>query len=245
MMMNLCSLQSIGEDLYKVFIEGDRYKLFLNGLETTLQLSLFGVVIGIFGGLVLALMCLSKSKILKTISNAYTDIMRGTPMVVQLLIFYFVFFGGVREINLFWIWKIDGAALKVFVGALSFGCNSAAYVGEIIRAGIQSIDKGQMEAGRSLGLPYGATMTKIILPQAVKNVIPALGNELITLVKETSIFGYIGGIDLTKVGEQIRAKTFIAIVPLLAVAAIYYVVVKILTIVMRYVERRLRESDIR
>lgn len=245
MMMNLCSLQSIGEDLYKVFIEGDRYKLFLNGLGTTLQLSLFGVVIGIFGGLVLALMCLSKSKILKTISNAYTDIMRGTPMVVQLLIFYFVFFGGVREINLFWIWKIDGAALKVFVGALSFGCNSAAYVGEIIRAGIQSIDKGQMEAGRSLGLPYGATMTKIILPQAVKNVIPALGNELITLVKETSIFGYIGGIDLTKVGEQIRAKTFIAIVPLLAVAAIYYVVVKILTIVMRYVERRLRESDIR
>ena len=245
MMMNLCSLQSIGQDLYKVFIEGDRYKLFLNGLGVTLQLSIFGVIIGIFGGLVLALMRLSHSKVLNAISGTYTDIVRSTPMVVQLLIFYFVFFGGVRDINLFWTWKIEGAALKIFVGALSFGCNSAAYVGEIIRAGIQSIDKGQMEAGRSLGLPYGATMRLIILPQAVKNVIPALGNELIALVKETSIFGYIGGIDLTKVGEQIRAKTFIAIIPLIAVAAIYYVVVKLLTILMRYIERRLRESDIR
>lgn len=245
MMMNLCSFESIGSDLYKVFIEGDRYKLFLNGLGVTLQLSLFGVMIGILGGLLLALMRLSKSKVLGFISGTYTDIVRGTPMVVQLLIFYFVFFGGVRELNLFWVWRIDGAALKVCVGAISFGCNSAAYVGEIIRAGIQSIDHGQLEAGRSLGLSYGATMRLIILPQAIKNVIPALGNELIALVKETSIFGYIGGVDLTKVGEQIRAKTFIAIVPLLAVAVIYYLVVKALTMLMRYVERRLRESDIR
>lgn len=244
-MTSLCSMQSIADDLYKVFIEGDRYKLFLNGLGVTLQLSVFGVLIGILGGLVLALMRLSKSKVLRGVSGTYIDIMRGTPMVVQLLIFYFVVFGGVRELNLFWLWKIEGTALKICVGAISFGCNSAAYVAEIIRAGIQSVDHGQTEAGRSLGLSQGATMRLIILPQAVKNVIPSLCNELIVLVKETSIFGYIGGVDLTKVGEQIRSKTFIAIVPLVAVAVIYYVVVKLLSLGMMYVERRLRESDIR
>lgn len=244
-MENLASLQSFGKDLYTVFIEGDRYKLFLNGLGVTLQLSVFGVLIGIIGGLLLALMRLSKSRVLKSVSGIYIDIMRGTPMVVQLLIFYFVVFGGVRNLNLFWIWKIEGTALKICIGAISFGCNSAAYVAEIIRAGIQSIDYGQTEAGRSLGLSQWATMKLIILPQAIKNVIPALGNELIVLIKETSIFGYIGGVDLTKVGEQIRAKTFIAIVPLVAVAFIYYVVVKLLTLGLQQVERRLRESDIR
>lgn len=232
------------EDFQRVFIEGDRYKLFLNGVGVTLQLSVFGVCIGILGGLLLALMRLSNNKVARSISGIYIDIIRGTPMVVQLLIFYFVFFGGVREIVLGPL-VFEGAGLRVFIGALSFGCNSAAYVAEIVRAGIQSIDHGQTEAGRSLGLSGWQTMRLIVLPQAVKNVIPALGNELIVLIKETSIFGYIGGVDLTKVGEQIRTKTYIAFLPLIAVAVIYYVIVKALSLVLARVERRLRESDIR
>lgn len=232
------------EDFQRVFIEGDRYKLFLNGVGVTLQLSVFGVCIGILGGLLLALMRLSNNKVARSISGIYIDIIRGTPMVVQLLIFYFVFFGGVREIALGPL-VFEGAGLRVFIGALSFGCNSAAYVAEIVRAGIQSIDHGQTEAGRSLGLSGWQTMRLIVLPQAVKNVIPALGNELIVLIKETSIFGYIGGVDLTKVGEQIRTKTYIAFLPLIAVAVIYYVIVKALSLVLARVERRLRESDIR
>ena len=223
----------------KVFVEGDRYKLFLNGLYVTMQLSLGGVVIGIVLGLILAFMRLSRWRVLgvnplAAIAGGYIDIIRGTPMVVQLLIIYFVVFGSIRSTN---------PAVKVLIGALAFGCNSGAYVAEIIRGGILSVDHGQTEAGRSLGLTHWQTMQSIILPQATKNVIPALCNELIVLIKETSIFGYIGGVDLAKVGEQIRAKTFLSLVPLLAVAVIYYVVVKLLTIAMQRVERRLRESD--
>ncbi len=225
--------------LHITFIEGDRYKLYLNGLKVTMQLSLGGVLIGITLGLILALMRLSSFKRLKfnplsALSGLYIDIMRGTPMVVQLLIFYFVVFGNVRSTS---------PNFKVMVGAIAFGCNSGAYVAEIIRAGILSIDHGQTEAGRSLGLSTWQNMQHIVLPQAIKNVIPALCNELIVLVKETSIFGYIGGVDLAKVGEQIRAKTFIPLVPLLGVALIYYVVVKVLTVLMQMLERRLRASD--
>ena len=223
----------------EVFIKGDRYKLFLNGLKVTMQLSLGGVLIGIILGLILAFMRLSNLRVLgikplSAIAGTYIDIIRGTPMVVQLLLIYFVVFGSVRSTS---------PTVKVLIGALAFGCNSGAYVAEIVRGGILSVDHGQTEAGRSLGLSHWQTMRYIILPQATKNVIPALCNELIVLVKETSIFGYIGGVDLAKVGEQIRTKTFLSLVPLLTVAAIYYIVVKVLTILMQKVERRLRESD--
>jgi ABC-type amino acid transport system permease subunit len=153
---------------------------------------------------------------------------------VQLLIFYFVIFGSVRSTSPWF---------KILVGSIAFGCNSAAYVAEIIRGGILSIDPGQTEASRSLGLSHGQTMRWIILPQAVKNIIPSLCNELIVLVKETSILGYIGGVDLTKVADQIRSSTFEAFGPLLAAALIYYVVVKLLTLGMQLIERRLRASD--
>ncbi|MDR3050220.1 MAG: amino acid ABC transporter permease [Oscillospiraceae bacterium] len=227
-------MADIGRQIYTAFIEADRYMLYLNGLKATLQLSLGGVFIGLSLGLLLALMRLTKARPLSALSGAYIDIIRGTPMVVQLLVFYFVIFGSVRSTS---------PNFKVMVGAIAFGCNSAAYVAEIIRAGILSIDSGQAEAGRSLGLSGAQCMRFIVLPQAVKNVIPALGNELITLIKETSIFGYIGGVDLAKAGEQIRTKTFIPFVPLFGVALIYYLVVKALTYLLRLLERRLRAGD--
>ncbi len=227
------------QNLYTAFIEGDRYKLYFNGLKITMQLSLGGVIIGITLGLILAMMRLSKWKLLGVnwlsgIAGTYIDIIRGTPMVVQMLIFYFVIFGSVTS---------TAPSTKVMIGALAFGCNSGAYVAEIIRAGIQSIDHGQTEAGRSLGLNSIQTMRFIILPQAIKNVIPALCNELIVLVKETSIFGYIGGVDLAKVGEQVRARTFESMGSLVIIALMYYLVVKLLTILMQLIERRLRASD--
>ena len=232
-------METLLRDVQKVFVEGGQYVRFFRGLGVTMELSLYGVMIGIALGLVLALMRLSRFRILgfnplSALSGAYIDIMRGTPVVVQLLIFSFVIFAGVKSTS---------PRLKILIGALAFGCNSAAYVAEIIRGGILSVDHGQTEAGRSLGLTYGQTMRRIILPQAAKNVIPSLCNELIVLVKETSVVGYIGGLDLTKVGEQIRQATFVMFLPLFAVALIYYVVVKLLTILMQIVERRLRASD--
>ncbi|MED9959073.1 MAG: amino acid ABC transporter permease, partial [Christensenellales bacterium] len=132
---------------------------------------------------------------------------------------------------------------KVYIGAIAFGCNSGAYVAEIVRAGILSVDHGQMEAGRSLGMTQVMTMRYVILPQAFKNILPALGNELIVLIKETSVLGYIGVVDLARAGEQIRARTLDAFMPLLAVALIYYVMVKLLSYLLQLLERRLRESD--
>jgi ABC-type amino acid transport system permease subunit len=168
--------------------------------------------------------------VLSQIADAYVLVIRGTPAVVQLLIIYYVIFASVA---------ID----KVLVAALAFGLNSGAYVAEIFRAGIQSVDRGQMEAGRSLGLSYGLTMRKIILPQAVKNTLPALFNELITLLKETAVAGYIAVADLTRAGDLIRARTFDPLLPLLAVALIYLLIVLLLTRLMNLLERRLARSD--
>ena len=156
------------------------------------------------------------------------DIIRGTPTVTQLLIMYFVVLKGV-----------DG----LIVGTVTFGLNSAAYVAEIIRAGILAVDHGQMEGGRSLGLSYGQTMKDIILPQAVKNILPALGNEFIVLIKETAILGYVSIVDLTKVADFVTSRTYEAFAPLIGTAIIYYLVVKVLTLVLGAVERRLRQSD--
>lgn len=220
------------------FLQNDRYMTLVSGLQNTLLVSLLAVLLGTVLGTALALMRMSNLRVgriypLRSIAFAYIDVVRGTPLVVQLMILYFVVFAGS------WLVKDH----KVIVVSIAFGLNSAAYVAEIMRAGIQSIDRGQTEAGRSLGLSRGATMRLIILPQAVKNILPALGNEFIVLVKETSIMGYVGMLDLTKAGDNIRSRTFDAFMPLIAVAIIYYLIIKILTTLLRMAERRLMQSD--
>ena len=217
------------------FITEDRWKYIWDGLGVTLQVTFFAVLMGIVLGLLIAIVRSThdktgKLKILNAICQLYLTIIRGTPVVVQLLIIYFVIFGSV-DIS------------KVVVAVLAFGINSAAYVAEIFRSGIMSIDKGQVEAGRSLGFNYAQTMIYIIMPQAFKNVLPALGNEFIVLLKETSVSGYIALQDLTKGGDIIRSRTYNAFMPLLAVAAIYLIMVMIFTKLVNALERRLRNSD--
>ena len=229
------SFSTLKENFYNDFIVDDRWRWLLEGLGVTLQVTLMASLLGIMIGLVLALIKVSqlhgrKIPVLSQLADAYVLVIRGTPAVVQLLIIYYVIFASVA---------ID----KVLVAALAFGLNSGAYVAEIFRAGIQSVDRGQMEAGRSLGLGYGKTMQKIILPQAVKNTLPALFNELITLLKETAVAGYIAVADLTRAGDLIRARTFDPLLPLLAVALIYLIIVVLLTQVMNRIERRLAKSD--
>lgn len=172
-----------------------------------------------------------RMKILNALCQAYITVIRGTPVVVQLLIIYFVIFGSARDIS------------KELVAILAFGMNSSAYVAEIFRSGIMSVDNGQFEAGRSLGFNYRQTMFYIIMPQAFKNVLPALGNEFIVLLKETSVSGYIALQDLTKGGDIIRSRTFDAFMPLMAVALIYLIMVMIFTKLVSLLERRLRNSD--
>ena len=175
-------------------------------------------------------MKLSSVKLISGISSVYIGIMRGTPLVTQLLIIYFVIFGSV---------DID----KTIVAIIAFGLNSGAYVAEIVRSGIMAIDIGQFEAGRSLGFGYAATMWHIILPQALKNVLPALGNEIIVLLKETSISGYIALTDLTHGGNVIRSQTYSAFMPLLAVALVYLAIVSLLAAGVSALERRLRTNE--
>ena len=217
------------------FISEDRWKYILDGLGVTLQVTFFAVLMGIVLGLLIAIVRSThdktgKLKVLNAICQLYLTIIRGTPVVVQLLIIYFVIFGSV-DIS------------KVVVAVLAFGINSGAYVAEIFRSGIMSIDKGQFEAGRSLGFNYAQTMIYIIMPQAFKNVLPALGNEFIVLLKETSVSGYIALQDLTKGGDIIRSRTYNAFMPLLAVAIIYLIMVMIFTKLVNALERRLRNSD--
>lgn len=216
----------------KCFIREDRYKLILDGIGVTIKISLLAVVLGIAIGLVIAFCNLSKSKILNFFGKVYTDIIRGTPSVTQLMIIYFVVFATVD-------WE------KWIIASIAFGINSGAYVSEIIRAGILSIDKGQTEAGRSLGLNGVQTMTYIVIPQAVKNIFPALCNEFIVLIKETAIVGYIGLVDINKAGDLIKSATFEAFMPLIATALIYFVLIKILTLALARVEKALRKSEAR
>lgn len=217
------------------FIADDRWKYIWDGLWVTLEVTFFAVIIGIVLGFMIAIVRSThdktgKLKILNAICQVYLTVLRGTPVVVQLLIIYFVIFGSV-DIN------------KVLVAILAFGLNSGAYVAEIFRSGIMSIDNGQFEAGRSLGFNYAQTMIYIIMPQAFKNVLPALGNEFIVLLKETSVSGYIALQDLTKGGDIIRSRTYDAFMPLIAVALIYLVMVMIFTKLVNILERRLRNSD--
>ena len=216
----------------KCFLKDDRYLLLLTGIGVTIKISLLAVLIGIAIGLVIAFCALSKKKVLNLIGKVYTDVIRGTPSVTQLMIIYFVVFATVD-------------LEKWVIAAIAFGINSGAYVSEIIRAGILSIDKGQTEAGRSLGLNAMQTMVSIIIPQAVKNIFPALCNEFIVLVKETAIVGYIGLVDIQKAGDLIKSATFEAFMPLITTAIIYFVLIKTLTLALARVEKALRKSDSR
>ena len=213
----------------------DRWKYLTNGLKTTLIITFFAVILGMALGFLVAVIRAThdktgRLKVLNFISKMYLTVIRGTPVMVQLLIIYYVIFASVR---------ID----KTFVGILAFGINSGAYVAEIVRSGIMSIDSGQFEAGASLGLDYTKTMIYIIIPQAFKNVLPALANECIVLLKETSVAGYIALEDLTKGGDIIRSVTYEAFLPLIAVALIYLVIVVGLSSLVGRLERRLKKSD--
>ena len=228
-------LASIKEDFYLNFIKDDRYLWLVDGLKTTLIITVFAVIVGLIIGFLVAIIRSAHGKsgsfkILNAICRVYLTVIRGTPTMIQLLIMNFVIFGSV-SIN------------KIIVGGLAFGINSGAYVAEIVRSGIMSIDQGQTEAGRSLGLNFSQTMRLIIIPQAFKNVLPALVNEFIVLIKETSIIGYIGMMDLTKGAMLIQSRTYNAFWPLMAAAAIYLVIVGILTWGMNKLERRLRTSE--
>lgn len=222
-------------NLYLNFIKEDRWKYLTNGLVTTLQITFFSVLLGIFIGFLVAVIRATYDKTGKCrfwngICNVYLTIIRGTPVLVQLLLIYFGIFASV-DIS------------KMLVAVIAFGINSGAYVAEIIRGGIMSIDNGQFEAGRSLGFNFTQTMIFIILPQALKNVLPSLANEFIVLLKETSIAGYIALEDLTKGGDIIRSRTYNAFLPLLAVAIIYLIMVMIFTTLVKRLERRLQNSE--
>lgn len=217
------------------FVAEDRWRYITDGLGVTLKVTIAAVVLGIVLGFVIAIVrsthdMTGKLKVANFICRVYLTVIRGTPVVVQLLIIYFVIFASVN---------ID----KVVVAIIAFGINSGAYVAEIVRSGIMSIDKGQFEAGRSLGFNYAQTMIYIIIPQAFKNIFPALGNEFIVLLKETSVSGYIAMQDLTKGGDIIRSRTYDAFMPLIAVALIYLVLVMLLEFVFNKIERKMRNSD--
>ncbi len=219
-------INNVYEQFYQTLIEQDRYRFIIEGLGKTLIIAFFAVILGvILGGLVALIRNYheetKKAKLANFISKLYVTIIRGTPAVLQLMIIYYVIFRTV-DIN------------TILVGVIAFGINSGAYVSEIIRAGINSIDRGQKEAADSLGLTYRETMKSIILPQAVRNVLPALSNEFITLLKETSVAGYIGIIDLVKAADIIASSTYNYFFPLIIIAIIYLILTiglsKLLTI---------------
>lgn len=223
------------EQFKQNFIEQSRWKYIVSGLENTLLITLFAVILGILLGFLIAVVRSGHDKngnmkILNAVCKLYLTVIRGTPVMLQLLIMYYVVFA-----------TYDPG--KLVTAILAFGLNSAAYVAEIIRSGIMSIDQGQFEAGRSLGFNFRQTMMLIILPQAFKNVLPALANEFIVLLKETSICGYIGLIDLTRGGDIIRSQTYAALFPLIGVACIYLAMVVFLTHMVGRLERRLRSNE--
>mgnify|MGYP002512056687 CR=1 FL=1 len=249
-------MQKFWDEFYLNFMKDDRWKYLTDGLKTTLVITFFAVILGIVLGFLVAIIRSSAAKsglkkpvgtkekgvpirklagyyLFKAVDllcQIYLTVIRGTPTMIQLLIMYYVIFGSV---------SID----KRVVAVLAFGINSGAYVAEIVRSGIMAIDAGQFEAGRSLGFSYPATMWHIILPQALKNILPALGNEIIVLLKETSISGYIALTDLTHGGNVIRSQTYSPFMPLIAVACIYLAIVSLLAAGVARLERRLRTSE--
>lgn len=216
--------------LNSTFVVHGRWQWFVSGLGYTLLISLFSVLLGLVIGILMALMRLSKSKILRAVSGIYIDIIRGTPTMVQLLIIYFVIFANVH---------ID----KWVVGFIAFGINSGAYIAEIVRGGILSVNIGQTEAGRSLGMTHKQTMASIVMPQAMKNILPALGNEFVVLIKETAVIGMIANIDLVGAARKVQSLTYDYLIPLLSIAVIYYVVIKIISTLLSKVEKGMRKAD--
>ena len=232
------------DEFYINFIAEDRYMYLVRGLWMTLKITFFAVLLGIALGVICAIIRSTHDKtieekrpgfgkfllkFLNAIVKLYLTVIRGTPVVVQLMIINFVI--------------LASSTNQVLIAVLAFGINSGAYVAEIIRSGIMSIDNGQFEAGRSLGFNYIQTMTYIIIPQAFKNVLPALANEFIVLIKETSVSGYVGIMDLARGGDVIRSRTFVAFMPLLAVAAVYLIIVVFFSKLVSILERRLRNSE--
>ncbi len=234
-------LQDVVFQIYQTLIYGDRWKLLVDGLKITFIITIGALILGVIIGMLIALVRtshdLSRNKpnvflrILNTICNIYLTVIRGTPMMVQLLVMGFVIM----------VPKTDFAT--IMCGIVTLGINSGAYVAEIARSGIMSIDKGQMEAGRSLGLNYVQTMWHIIIPQAIKNILPALGNEMITLLKDTSLVYVIALKDVTMQAQNIINLTFKPFVPYITLAIIYLVIVMIMTKLLRIFERKLRNSD--
>jgi polar amino acid transport system permease protein/polar amino acid transport system substrate-binding protein len=242
--------ESFANHFHQNFIHQDRYMLLLNGLWLTIQVSFFGILLGIVLGTIITVMKMAKCSffgklfglhfldkiingMLNGISYIYIDVIRGTPVVTQLFIFWFVIFAPHTNLP------------RIMVAIIAIGVNSGAYVAEIMRAGIMSIDKGQVEAGRTLGLSSFTTMRYIVMPQAIKNILPTLVNEFIVLIKETAIVGFIAVSDLTRAADLIRSRTFNAWMPLIAAAMMYYILIKILTIFLRRLEKRIRQSDVR
>lgn len=226
--------ESIAQQFNKTFIVDDRYMYFLKGLQNTIITALAATLIGIIIGVIIAIIKVlhkktGKLKILNWIFELYTTVIRGTPVVLQLLISY----------NLIFVFSNNA----VMIGIIAFGINSGAYVSEIIRAGIMAVDDGQTEAGRSLGLSQIQTMRLIVLPQAFKNVLPALGNEFIALLKETSVIGYLGVMDLTKAAESVISRTANVYFPYLTIAIIYLIMVHGLSKLFNMLERRFAQSD--
>lgn len=227
--------QKFANDFYTNLIASDRWLRLLEGLGVTLEITVLSLLLGLLLGFLTAIVRSThdktgKMKLLNLVARLYTTVIRGTPTMVQLLIVNFVIFASV-------------SVSKVMVAVICFGFNSGAYISEIVRSGIMSVDEGQFEAGRSLGFSYAGTMWHIILPQAFKNVLPALGNEFITLLKETSISGYIAIGELTKAGDIIRSRTYNAFFPLITVALIYLAIVILFTNLWGRIERRLRRSE--
>ena len=226
------------------FVEDNRWKYLTDGLLTTLEVTFFALLLGIAIGVVVAVVRSTHDKTVDDMNpgigrfflkffdkvcRVYLTVIRGTPVVVQLMLIYYVILASLTN--------------KVLIASLAFGINSGAYVAEIIRSGIMSIDKGQFEAGRSLGFNYVQTMWHIVIPQAFKTILPTLANEFIVLIKETSVAGYVALQDLTKGGDIIRSRTYSAFMPLIAVALIYLVIVMFFTWLVGILERRLRNSD--
>lgn len=226
--------ESIAQQFNKTFIVDDRYMYFLNGLKNTIITALAATLMGIVIGIIIAIIKVLHKKtgklgFLNWIFELYTTVIRGTPVVLQLLISY----------NLIFVFSNNA----VMIGIIAFGINSGAYVSEIIRAGIMAVDDGQTEAGRSLGLSQLQTMRLIVLPQAFKNVLPALGNEFIALLKETSVIGYLGVMDLTKAAESVISRTANVYFPYLTIAVIYLIMVHGLSKLFNLLERRFAQSD--
>ena len=228
-------MQVMWDAFYDQFITKGGYKNVLEGLRNTLIIAILGLVIGIIIGTLVACVQVAgkRNKVVRVfaaVGDVYTAVFRGTPIIVQLLIFHFIIFAGA---------DIDGLIEAVLV----FGLNSGAYVSEIMRGGILSVDIGQTEAGRTLGLSYATTMLRIVFPQAIKNVVPTLGNELIALTNDTSVAGYVAPMDLTRAFRLIATANYEFIIPYLMLALVYFVIILIMTIVVRFVERRMRKSE--